>query len=123
MRVQMKTRIGGFRNGEEWPAPGGVIDVPDAEADSLIANGYARPAPDEPTDEATDIDEEVDDDADQGQAADADGDAPADADGDTDGADDAGAEAPAGDEAAAEPAAAKPRKPAAKRVSAKTQEA
>lgn len=119
MRVQMKTKIGGFRNGEEWPEKGGVIDVPTSEADSLIANGYAVVAPDEPTD----TDEEVADDADQGQAADADGDAPADADGDTDGADDAGAEAPAGDEAAAEPAAAKPRKPAAKRVSAKTQEA
>ena len=115
MRVQMKTKIGGYRDGVEWPDKGGVIDVPAHEADGLIANGYAVVAPDE-------IEEDVD--ADQGSATDGDGDAPADADGDSSGTDDAGAEAPAGDEAAgAEPAAARTRKPAAKRVSAKTQEA
>lgn len=114
MRVEMKTKIGGYRDGVEWPDKGGVIDVPAHEADGLIANGYAVVAPDE-------IEEDVD--ADQGQAVDGDGDASADAAGDPAGADDAGAETPAGDEAAAADAAAKPRKPAAKRVSAKTQEA
>lgn len=41
MLVRMKTRIGGYRNGEPWPAPGGTIDVPAHEAHGLIANGYA----------------------------------------------------------------------------------
>lgn len=45
MRVTMKTRIGGFRNGQEWPAPGGHLDVPDHEARDLIAAGYAEAAP------------------------------------------------------------------------------
>lgn len=44
MRVTMKTRIGGFRNGQEWPAPGDHIDVPDHEARDLIAAGYAEAA-------------------------------------------------------------------------------
>lgn len=42
MRVQMNTKIGGFRDGVEWPAAGGVIDVPAHEAADLIANGYAK---------------------------------------------------------------------------------
>lgn len=41
MLVQMRKQIGGFRNLEPWPAPGGVIDVPDGEARDLIAHGYA----------------------------------------------------------------------------------
>lgn len=41
MLVRMKTRIGGYRNGEPWPAPGETIDVPAHEAHGLIANGYA----------------------------------------------------------------------------------
>lgn len=44
MRVTMKTRIGGYRNGQEWPAPGGHIDVPDHEGRDLIAAGYAEAA-------------------------------------------------------------------------------
>jgi hypothetical protein len=42
--VVMKSRIGGTRNGEEWPAVGGVVDVPDHEAADLITAGYAAPA-------------------------------------------------------------------------------
>lgn len=41
MQVTMRIAIGGYRNGQEWPAPGGTIDVPDHEAADLIANGYA----------------------------------------------------------------------------------
>ena len=89
MRVQMNTKIGGYRDGVEWPQKGGVIDVPDHEAAGLIANGYATPA---------DEIEETDG-ADQGPAAAADGDGAADADRDQAGADDAGAEASAGDPA------------------------
>jgi len=47
MLVRMKTRIGGYRNGEPWPAPGGTIDVPAHEAHGLIANGYATLVPGE----------------------------------------------------------------------------
>lgn len=42
MLVRMKIQIGGYRNGEPWPAIGDPIDVPDHEAESLIANGYAE---------------------------------------------------------------------------------
>lgn len=43
MRVRMLTNITGSRNGEEWPRPGGTLDVPDHEGVDLIANGYAEP--------------------------------------------------------------------------------
>lgn len=44
MRVQMRVLITGTRNGEDWPAVGGVVDLPDAEAQDLIAAGLAVPA-------------------------------------------------------------------------------
>lgn len=50
MRVQMTTHIGGYRDGEEWPNIGGVIDVPDHEAADLIAAGYAKEEIDEAND-------------------------------------------------------------------------
>lgn len=43
MRVVMTTRIGGFRNGEPWPAPNAEIDLPAHEAADLVAAGYAKP--------------------------------------------------------------------------------
>lgn len=46
MRVEMTTKIGGTRNGEEWPDKGGVVDLPDHEALDLIAAGYAKEASD-----------------------------------------------------------------------------
>ena len=49
MRLTMKIQIVGVRDGVEWPAPGGVIDVPDHEAESLIGCGYAEEATDAPT--------------------------------------------------------------------------
>jgi hypothetical protein len=49
MRVEMTTHISGTRNGEEWPAPGAVLDLPDHEAESLIVAGYAKEATDAPT--------------------------------------------------------------------------
>jgi len=51
MRVEMLTQISGTRNGEEWPAPGAVLDLPDHEAESLILAGYAKEATDAPTPE------------------------------------------------------------------------
>lgn len=41
MRVEMKTQISGTRNGKDWPAPGGVVDLPEDEAEGLVANGMA----------------------------------------------------------------------------------
>lgn len=54
MLVRMKTNITGFRNGVEWPAVGGTLEVPDDEAASLIANGYAEKATDGSSPTATD---------------------------------------------------------------------
>lgn len=46
MRVRMKQRIGGYRNGAEWPPVGGEIELPDHEARDLCAAGYASEVPD-----------------------------------------------------------------------------
>lgn len=42
MKIIMKTQISGTRDGVEWPHPGGVIDVPSAEAEALLHAGYAQ---------------------------------------------------------------------------------
>jgi len=47
MRVEMLIKIGGFRDGAEWPDVGGTIEVPDHEAGDLLGNGYAKEATDE----------------------------------------------------------------------------
>jgi hypothetical protein len=41
-KVQLIAKISGTRNGEDWPAPGGVIDLPAGEAADLIASGVAK---------------------------------------------------------------------------------
>ena len=41
-KVEMVIQISGSRNGSDWPAPGGTIDVPADEAANLISNGFAR---------------------------------------------------------------------------------
>jgi hypothetical protein len=41
MRVRMKVAISGTRDGESWPARGGVVDLPDEEARHMIAGGLA----------------------------------------------------------------------------------
>lgn len=43
-KITMRTRISGTRNGEDWPAPGGTVDVPADEAAALIAAGLASAA-------------------------------------------------------------------------------
>lgn len=45
MQVRLITRLTGLRNGVEWPAIGGIIDVPSDEAVNLISHGYAVPVP------------------------------------------------------------------------------
>lgn len=37
----MKAAISGTRNGVDWPRPGEVADLPDAEAADLVAAGLA----------------------------------------------------------------------------------
>ena len=37
----MRARITGTRNGVEWPAPGEPVDLPQDEAELLVANGLA----------------------------------------------------------------------------------
>ena len=41
MRVKMLFHIGGTRDGQPWPPVGGVMEVSDREAASLVANKYA----------------------------------------------------------------------------------
>ena len=41
MRVVMKSAISGTRNGLDWPGLGGSVDLPDAEARSMIEAGLA----------------------------------------------------------------------------------
>lgn len=45
MLITMKSQITGTRNGEEWPAVGGTIDIPDLEAADMIEAGLAEAAP------------------------------------------------------------------------------
>ncbi|MGW1119258.1 hypothetical protein ACWD5B_19455 [Streptomyces tanashiensis] len=59
MRVRMRTKISGTRDGQDWPDKGGEIDLPDDEAEQLIRYGAAEtvtesegaPAPEEPDEE------------------------------------------------------------------------
>lgn len=41
MKIEMKFQVSGTRDGIDWPAPGGTIDVPDAEGEQLVAQGVA----------------------------------------------------------------------------------
>lgn len=46
MNVRLTTQISGTRNGADWPIPGSVVDLPDAEAKDLIRAGQAVDADD-----------------------------------------------------------------------------
>ncbi len=70
MRVQMKTKIGGYRNEAEWPAAGGFLTVPDHEGRDLIAAGYASEARDADKDEDPAVDAGGDPAADEAGGAD-----------------------------------------------------
>jgi hypothetical protein len=41
MKVKMIASITGTRNGQDWPAAGETVDLPDAEARDLVAGGLA----------------------------------------------------------------------------------
>ncbi|MFB8035878.1 hypothetical protein ACFC5Z_23605 [Streptomyces sp. NPDC056004] len=51
MRVRMRVAVSGTRNGEDWPPAGGVIDLPQSEAETLLAIGIATEADEEPAEE------------------------------------------------------------------------
>lgn len=40
-KVYMKVQISGTRNGEDWPAPGELVNLPDDETATLINAGLA----------------------------------------------------------------------------------
>lgn len=42
MRVRMKVTISGTRDGQPWPERGGLVDLPDAEAEHMISAGLAE---------------------------------------------------------------------------------
>lgn len=43
MKVRMKIRIAGSRNGVRWPEAGSIVDLPDGEGADLCAAGLAEP--------------------------------------------------------------------------------
>lgn len=58
MRVIMRAQISGTRDGQEWPARGQAIDLPDTEAADLLNAGLATPS-DDPAEETTPSDDPV----------------------------------------------------------------
>lgn len=48
MKVEMKVKIAGSRNGVRWPPAGTAVDLPDGEAADLCAAGLATPVAVEP---------------------------------------------------------------------------
>lgn len=50
MKLRMKTRIEGTRNGVRWPEAGSVVDLPEGEALDLLSQGLA-----DRVDEAPDV--------------------------------------------------------------------
>lgn len=57
MRVRMKVTISGTRDGQSWPERGGFVDLPDSEAEQLIASGLAASPDDSEDPEAEDREE------------------------------------------------------------------
>lgn len=47
MKVKLNVGLTGTRNGEDWPAKGEVVDLPDAEAVDMLNAGLALPVKDE----------------------------------------------------------------------------
>ena len=41
MRVRMNVELSGTRDGQDWPAKGGVVDLPEDQAQHLVAGGLA----------------------------------------------------------------------------------
>lgn len=45
MLIRMTVQLSGTRDAATWPAPGGLVDLPDAEALEVVATGVAEIAP------------------------------------------------------------------------------
>lgn len=41
MHIKLVAQISGTRNGVDWPKPGEVLEVPDAEGAGLVSTGLA----------------------------------------------------------------------------------
>lgn len=52
MKVRMKLKIQGTRNGVSWPDPGEVVDLPQNEAVKLCDAGYAVPVKEDKVEKA-----------------------------------------------------------------------
>ena len=53
VKVKLKVNISGTRDGVEWPAVGGAIDLPDDEAAQMVAAGLASAVDVAPVETAT----------------------------------------------------------------------
>lgn len=53
MKVKMQVHMSGTRSGEQWPAPGEVLEVDDDEGAQLCAAGIAVPVREDKTEKAT----------------------------------------------------------------------
>lgn len=42
MRVVMRARISGTRDGQDWPSPGEEIELPDTEAEQMLRSGLVK---------------------------------------------------------------------------------
>lgn len=51
--VKMRVQISGTRDGKDWPAPGQMLTVSDAEAADLIRNGMAVDPAAKPVEDAS----------------------------------------------------------------------
>jgi len=40
-KIKLKVQMSGTRNGEDWPAPGSVVDLPAEESAQLVSQGCA----------------------------------------------------------------------------------
>jgi len=47
MKIKMRLQITGTRNGVSWPPVGGIVDLPESEAQCMIRHGYAIAAPEQ----------------------------------------------------------------------------
>jgi hypothetical protein len=48
VKIRMKTRLSGSRNGVRWPVAGETKELPESEALDLIAAGLAEPVAEQP---------------------------------------------------------------------------
>ena len=59
MQVKMVARISGTRDGEDWPAPGEILECGDAEGAELLMNQLAVHPDDDVEETATAPDDDV----------------------------------------------------------------